>query len=327
MIPKRFQIPVCILFALAAVCFSNTANAQSPETGPLQEDVRLMTIPISIFTEKEMKKGEFEEFVQAGRLSLEENKEDQEILSIRSVSNQPLALAVLIQDDLSSDTNLQLNNIKKFIRQLPEDSRVMVAYLRGGSLQVRQPFTRDLEKAANSIRVIFGSPTAAPRSPFESANSALKRFDGLPNGRRAVLMVSDGLDVSRGISMSSPGLNPELDNAILQAQKRGIAVYAIFSTATYTRSGNSRLVLNGQSALNRFASETGGRAFFSGTGNPVSFRPFFRTLERTLSRQFALTYLSTHMKSGYYKVNVESSNPEIRIDHPRGYYYRKVKSR
>ena len=323
MLPKELRVSVVLAFAVI-IAVSAFAYGQDPLP---DEDVRLMTIPISIFTEQELKKGELEEVVQAGRLSVEEAKDDQEVLSIRSVSNQPLALAVLIQDDLSSDVNLNLDDIRRFIRQLPEDSRVMVAYLRGGSLQVRQSFTRDLEKAAKAVRIISGSPTSAPRSPFESVKSALRRFDGLPNGRRAVLMISDGLDVSGGISSSSPGLNPELDRAVLEAQKRGVAVYAIYSPATYTRGGNSRLILNGQSSLKKFADETGGRAFFSGFGAPISFKPFFLTLDRSLNRQFALTYLSTHMKNGYYKVVVESSNPAVRIDHPRGYYYRKAKSR
>ncbi|MDH3528513.1 MAG: hypothetical protein OEQ28_03020, partial [Acidobacteriota bacterium] len=137
MLPKELRVSVVLAFAVI-IAVSAFAYGQDPLP---DEDVRLMTIPISIFTEQELKKGELEEVVQAGRLSVEEAKDDQEVLSIRSVSNQPLALAVLIQDDLSSDVNLNLDDIRRFIRQLPEDSRVMVAYLRGGSLQVRQSFT------------------------------------------------------------------------------------------------------------------------------------------------------------------------------------------
>jgi hypothetical protein len=290
-----------------------------------KEDVRLMTIPISIFTDKELKRNELDEYVEAGRLSVHENKDDQQILSIKSVSNQPLAIAILLQDDLTSEVNLQLEGIRNFIRGLPEDSRVMVAYLRGGAPQVRQSFTRDLDAAANSLRVVTSSSATAPRSPFGSLRKILNRFDGLPNGRRAVFMVSDGLDTSSGISSASPGQSLELGRAILAAQKRGIAVYSIYSSASQTRSGNSTLVSFGQGSLNRLGDETGGRSYFQGFSSPVSFKPFFLKLGRSLTRQFALTYLSTHMKSGYYKVKVESTNPEVRIDHPKRYYYKKRK--
>ncbi len=323
---KNARYPAFVVAVILMLCSVPRLDAQPPQSSDNREDVRVMTIPISIFTKDELKKGKFEEFVQAGRLTVLENKDEQEILSIKSVSNQPLALAVLLQDDLSAEVNLQLDDIKDFIAQLPEGSRVMVAYLRGGSLQIRQPFTRDLNAASNSLRVITGSAGSAPRSPFESLRSALNRFDGLPNGRRAVLMVSDGLDVSSGLTNSAPGLNGELDRAVLEAQKRGVAVYSIYSSATYTEGGNSRLVLNGQSSLTRLSDQTGGRAFFQGFSTPISFKPFLSNLDRVLTRQFAITYLSTHMKSGYYKVVVESSNPEIRIDHPQGYYYRKIKN-
>jgi len=296
------------------------ANKKSKRKG---QDVRVMTIPISIFTKKELKKKQITEFVEAGNILVKEDNDYQTILSIRSVSNTPIALAVLIQDDLNSKVNLQLKDIRRFILGLPEGSRVMVAYIRGGTIQVRQKFTKRLDKAAKSLRVVLSSPTVAPRSPYDGVLSALKRFDGLPTGRRAILLVSDGLDVSQGFANSSPGLSSDLDRAILKAQRRGVAVYSFYSSATYTETGNSILVGNGQGSLNKLAHETGGRAFFQGTFTPVSYQPFFRDLSVALNRQFALTYLSTHMKKGYHKIEVTSTNLDIKIEHPKGYYYRK----
>jgi len=82
------------------------------------------------------------------------------------------------------------------------------------------------------------------------------------------------------------------------------------------------VILNGQGSLEKLSDETGGRAFAQGTIAPISFTPFFRELNILLSRQFLLSYLSTHMKRGYHKVEVLSTNPEIKIEHPKGYYYR-----
>ena len=318
MLKKSFIILSVFIFlvsSLASVGFGQKKKRQD-------EKVRTMTIPISIFTKKEQKENRAEEFVRAEGLQVKEDGDNQVILSIRSVTSTPLAIAVLIQDDLTSSTNLQLNDIKKFIRNLPEGSRVMVGYLRGGSLQIRQKFTEDLDQAAEAIRVVSGASGVAPSSPFQQVEEALKRFDALPAGRRAVLLVSDGLDYSRGIESTSPSLNLELDRAILRAQRKGVAVYSFYSPASLTENGNSRLALNGQGSLERISDETGGRAFFQGTLAPVSFEPFFKDLNQALNRQFALTYLSTHFKKGYHKVDVISTNPEIEIEHPKGYYYR-----
>ncbi len=310
-----FLIPLLFVFVSAQKSSQN--NPERP-----QQKVRTVTIPISIFTKKELQENQAEEFVQADRLIVEENGDEQTILSIRSVTTTSLALAVLIQDDLSSDANLQLQEVKKFIRGLPKGSRVMVAYLRGGSLNIRQKFTDDLEKAADSIRIIIGSASVAPRSPFDGVNDTLKRFDALPTGRRAILLISDGLDVSGGVRNSSPGQSIVLDEAILGSQRRGVAVYSFYASGSLTSGGNSQLINNGQSSLLRISEETGGRAFFSGSFTAVSYEPYFKALGLLLSRQFALTYLSTHLKKGYYKVKVTSTNPEVKIEHPKGYYYR-----
>lgn len=316
---RLFRLSVLLLIL---PLFLQTVSAQDGPPTKRQDDVRVMTIPISIFTKAELAQKQAAEFVEAGQIIVREDDEVQEILSIRSVSNTPIALAILIQDDLESKINLQLKDIKQFIRNLPDDSRVMVAYLRAGKLQIRQKFTNKLDKAAESIRIIAGNPAVAPRNPYDGLIDALKRFDGQPAGRRAVLIFSDGLDLSEGLSGSTPGMSNDLERAILAAQRSGVAVYSIYAPATYTENGSRNLVLNGQSSLLRLSRDTGGRAFFQGTFSPVSFQPFFRDLSLALDRQFALSYLSTHMNKGYHKVEVISTNPEVKIEHPKGYYYR-----
>ena len=308
-----------LLALLLISTFSIVGNAQKKVENKQDDRVRSVTIPISIFTKQEKKERQYAEFVEVGDLSVKEDTDQQVILSIRSVSNTPLALAVLVQDDLASEANLQLKSIADFIKALPSGSRVMVAYLRGGTIQIRQKFTDDLEKAAKSLRIISG---VGPSSPYIGVQEALKRFDALPTGRRAMLLISDGLDVSRGIDSSSPTQSIDLDQAILNAQRKSVAVYSFYNAGKLTENGNLLLVSNGQGSLNRLSDETGGRAFFQGSLSPVSFDPFFRDLNAALNRQFALTYLSTHFKKGYHKVEVNSTNPEVKIEYPRGYYYR-----
>lgn len=284
--------------------------------------VRTVTIPISILSKTELRERQQQEFLEAGNLIVKENGEEQTILSIRDVSDSPLALAILIQDDLSSSFNLELRRLSEFIRRLPQGSRVMVAYLRGGTVQVRQKFTEDLEKAAESLRAVASSAIGAGGNPYSGVTETVKRFEALPLGRRAILLISDGLDISPGMENISPTQSIELEQAILRAQRRSVAVYSFYSSASLTENGSSILISRAQGALQRLSDETGGRAFFQGSYSPVSFDPFFRDLTMALSRQFALTYLSTHMKKGYYRIQVNSTNPQIKIEHPSGYYYR-----
>lgn len=278
---------------------------------------RPVVIPLTIRVKGEVAPSELE--LRTVDLTIQEDGEPQTILSVRAMgTSSPINLMVLIQDDVVSSIGLEIKSLAGFIRRLPRGSRVSVGSLRTGSLQVRQKFTADLEKAAKSLRGPAGVASVAPYNPYVEVIEALKRFDAQPAGRRAILLVSDGLDTSHGIDSSGPTQSLDLQRAINEAQRRGVAVYSFYApTATTAVDGN--LISNAQSSLQRISDETGGRAFFQGFSAPTSFDPFIKELNSALERQIALTYLSTHLKKGFHRVKIKSSTPGVDISHPAGY--------
>jgi len=204
------------------------------------------------------------------------------------------------------------------LERLPVGSRIMVGYIRSGSLEVRRKFTSDLERAATSVRVPLGTASAGPYNPFVEIIEALRRFDSQPLGRRAIIVVSDGLDVSRGLDSASPGQSLDLQRAITEAQRRSVAIYSIYVPAA-AAIGNQSLGANGQGCLEKLSMETGGQAFFQGTGAPVSFDPFLKQIGLSLSRQIALTYLSTHTTKGFHRLDIKPLDRDVEIRHPAGY--------
>jgi hypothetical protein len=202
----------------------------------------------------------------------------------------PLNLAVLIQDDLVSRVGNELGVTRDFIRRLPAGSRVMVGYLTAGTLQVRQPFTDDLEKAAASLRMPVGSDTAAPYNPYVEVVEALKKFESEGKNRNVVLLVSDGLDSSRGLDVSSTTDSIDLHRAINEAQRRNVTIYSFYAPTVGLTSQSRILAGYGQSALNRLSNETGGRAFFQGTTGFVTFDAYFKRLSEALNEQIAQAY-------------------------------------
>jgi hypothetical protein len=200
--------------------------------------------------------------------------------------HEPINLAILIQDDLTSQVSNELGVTSDFIRSLPNGSRVMVGYITTGSLQVRQPFTADLDKAARSLRIPRSSTSASPYNPFVEVIEALRKFDG-GQGRNAVLLISDGLDTSHGFDVTSAGHSIDLERAIKHANDRDVAVYTFYAPSVGL-TGRSRLAASyGQSSLNRLAKDTGGKAFFQGTTGFVTFDSHFKHLIRTLNEQNA----------------------------------------
>ena len=278
---------------------------------------RPVVIPLTIRMKGHVAPSELE--LQSVDLTVNEDGEPQTILSVRSMgTSSPINLIVLIQDDVISSIGLEMKSMADFIRRLPRGSRVSVGALRTGSLQVRQKFTSDLDKAAKSLRGPIGVASVAPYNPYVEVIEALKRFEAQPAGRRAILLVSDGLDTSHGIDSSGPTQSLDLQRAINEAQRRGVAIYSFYAP-TATTSTNGNLVANAQSSLQRLADETGGRAFFQGFGAPTSFDPFIKELDLALDRQIALTYLSTHLNKGFHRVKITSSTPGVELNYPSGY--------
>ncbi len=308
-----------ILCLLALVLMGQAAYAQPPQNidggVPTRGPGRPVTIPLTI----RMPADEAMSELQNIDLTVREDGEPQTILSIRGLgTNSPITLAVLIQDDLVPSVANEVKSIAEFIRGLPKGSRVMTGYLRTGSLQVKQKFTSDLEKAAKSLRAPSGFASAGPYNPYVEVIEALRKFDSQPQGRRAIMLVSDGLDISRGPDSSAPTQSVDLQRAVNESQRRGVAIYGFYAP-TPAAAADRILAANAQSSLLRIATETGGLAFFSGTGVPVSFDPFLRELDISLQKQAALTFLSTHLNKGFHKIEVKSTTPGVKIAFPTGY--------
>ncbi len=313
-----FQLLIALSFALVSQSAFSQPQTQIAGNGNARGPGKPVTIPVTIRTKEEVAERTEETYFQNIDLVISEDGEPQTIVSLRGISSSPITLCVLIQEDLVTSVANEIKDLAEFIRKLPRGSKVMVGSLRTGSLAVRQKFTTDLEKAAAALRPPNGLASSSPYNPYVEVIEALRRFEGQPLGRRAILLVSDGLDISRGVDSSSPTQSVDLQRAVNESQRRAVAIYGFYAPSTIA-AANPSLVTNAQSSLLRLSDETGGIAFFQGTGAPVSFRPFIRELDVALQKQAALTFLSTHLKKGFHKIEVKSSTPGVRVSYPSGY--------
>lgn len=313
-----WNLALLVSFAFAA----QTVTAQPPASNGVNttrsnNPGKPVTIPLTIKIKDRQLEPDTE--LQNIDLTVNEDGDPQTILSIRGVgTNSPITLAVLVQEDLVPSVGNEIKSLAEFITGLPKGSRVMIGYLRTGSLQVKQKFTGDLEKAAKALRPPSGFANSGPYNPYVEVIEALKKFDSQPLGRRAILLVSDGLDISRGVDSSAPTQSVDLQRAVNESQRRGVAIYGFYAP-TVVASTNPGLAANAQSSLLRLSNETGGHAFFQGLGVPVSFDPFIRELDLALEKQVALTFLSTHLDKGFHRIEVKSVTPGVRVTFPAGY--------
>ena len=159
--PLVWNLALLITFTFAA----HTVLAQPPQSingsNTSRPTGRPVTIPLTIKINARMLEPETE--LQNVDLTVSEDGEPQTILSVRGVgTNSPITLAVLIQEDLVPSVGNEIKSLAEFITGLPKGSRVMVGYLRTGSLQTRQKFTTDLEKAAKALRPPSGFANSGP---------------------------------------------------------------------------------------------------------------------------------------------------------------------
>ena len=109
-----------------------------------------------------------------------------------------------------------------------------------------------------------------------------------------------------------------MQTAISDAQKAGIIVHSIFFRNT-GRFDNSEWTESGaQSYLLQVSQGTGGRAYYQGFGNPVSFAPFLDDLSTRLKNQYELGILaSPRSKAQLQPLKVKVSTPGVNVDAPQ----------
>ncbi|HEV2423909.1 MAG TPA: hypothetical protein VGZ29_03675 [Terriglobia bacterium] len=230
-------------------------------------------------------------------------------------SPQGMDLAILIDDSLRSDVSLQFPDLRNFIQDLPASTQVGVAYADYGAAVFKQPFTTDHRQAAAALQIPEGK-IAAGGSIYQSVSDLIRVWPD--DGRvHVALVVSYGVDIWRGLVNTSPVLNPDLNTAIHQAQASGVTFYTIFAGSSVGFEHSPMLNLNGQSSLERLASETGGKAYFQGTRTPVSFEPFLKQLRASLDRQYVLTFEADARTEAHdAPLRVTTELPRVRITAP-----------
>ncbi len=221
--------------------------------------------------------------------------------------NADLQLFVLIDDSSDSSLGSSFGELRSFIDAQPARTAIGLGYMRNGMVELRQDLTADHSRAAQALRVPLSSAGA---SPYLALSDLIKRWPGGAKSRRAVVMVTSGVD-----PLGGPGLvDPYLDSAIEDAQRNEVIVYGIYMPAA-GHSGHSFFRINwGQSHLAQLAEETGGEAYMLGFEPPISFAPYLDDIAAHLMHQYRVTFLMTpERKGGFRDVRFATEVPNAEL--------------
>jgi hypothetical protein len=201
--------------------------------------------------------------------------------------NDRVELVLMIDSGARTSLGRQLDEIAQFINSLPPNVKSAIAYMENGQTTFAVPFTGDHTAVLKALHLPGGS-AGSSASPYFCLSDLAKRWpsnDGA--ARREVVMVTNGVD---NYDRRFDPEDPYVQAAMTDSVRARLVVYAIYwadqGVANSTGAANNA----GQNLLQEVTAATGGKSFWQGMGNPVSFDPYFTELTRRLKNQYELGF-------------------------------------
>jgi len=203
-------------------------------------------------------------------------------------ASSPLELVLLIDQGANTSLGGQFEEITQFIKEMPADGKIAIAYMENGRAQLAGPLTSNAAELHHELHLPTGM-AGGTGSPYFSLSDLAQHWPSENQAaRRAVVMITDGVDPWER------RFDPQdlyVQTAIHDSVRAGLVVYTVFWRGQGTRGSG----FAGQNLLQQVADATGGQTYAIGTGNPVSVGPFLADVRRCLGNQYALS-IATEQK-------------------------------
>lgn len=250
------------------------------------------------------------------KVKVEVNGHETPLTGLTRVQPSSAQIAILIDDGLRSSFGNQIEDLKKFVTDLPVGSQVLVGYMRNGSVVAPDGFSADHVAVANKLHITMSSPGISA-SPYFCLSEFVKKWPSAERGNRFVLMLTNGVDPYNGSTALDNQDSPYVEAAQADAQRAGVAVYSIAYGDAGMRGASASF--SGQIYLQQVAEATGGRSFYQGTGNPVSLRPFLGQFRSAVAESYTATFMASasHERTNTLaRLKITSSQPSLKVHAP-----------
>jgi VWFA-related protein len=238
---------------------------------------------------------------------VEEDGESQTIRYFARENELPLTLALLVDTSPSvepvfeEEKRTAIGFLSSTLR--PQDLALVIGFNR--TVTLFQDFTENTRLLSNAVQNLkIGNGT----SIYDAVMLASEEKLQAEAGRKAIILISDGEDLTSSVSRTE---------ALVQAHLADAVIYSISNVQS------RRLGRNGGgdiATLERLSEETGGTVYRLENG--ARFEDIFGEISRELRSQYSLAYVSTNPeKDGEYRrVRIVPVNNEYRVRARQGYY-------
>jgi hypothetical protein len=215
-------------------------------------------------------------------LKVQVNGKESNVTSFKPLGAQsPLEMVVLIDGGARNSLGSQLEEIAHFVQRLPP--------MQNGRAAFAAPLSEDRAQILKGLHLPGGVPGMSA-SPYFCISDLAKSWPSNDrSARREVIAVTDGVD---NFDRRYDPDDPYLQAAITDSVRAGVVVYTIY-WRDQGRANNTNYENNaGQNLMQQVTQATGGKSFWEGLGNPVSFQPFLEELNRRLRNQYELSFVT-----------------------------------
>jgi hypothetical protein len=227
--------------------------------------------------------------------------------------NDPLELVLLIDNSARASLGRQFDEIAHFIQGLPPNTKSTIAYMDYGRALFSGPLTTDHAQVLRGLH-LPGGFAGSSSSPYFCLSDLAKKWPSKDRtARREVVMITDGIDdYSPGYDPSDPYVQAAIGDSV----RAGLVVYSIYWHSPGFESRISHGA--GPNLLSQVSQATGGNSYWVGSGNPVSFEPYFKNLALRLQSQYQLSFdAKLKGKPEIDNLKLKIHAPETQIDVPQ----------
>jgi VWFA-related protein len=283
--------------------------------GCAQDTIKVDVDVVNVFCTVRDRRGALIKDLDKDDFQIREDGKPQRIRFFARETDLPLTLGLLVDVSGSVRRTVQAekDTAERFLRQVlrAQDQALLVGF--SSTIVMWQDFTDSpslLRETLDKLHAIpfrgvpkDGGPAPATLLYDAVYSTAANKFQNV-SGRKAMLVISDGIDI---------GSRQTIQNAIGAAQTANTIVYGI----CYRNARES-----GCSYLHDIADPTGGRMFAVTPETPLA--SIFETIQEELRSQYSIGYVSTNAArdGSYRKLRVEVRPKGLKVETRKGYYAR-----
>lgn len=230
-------------------------------------------------------------------------------------------VVVLIDGGARSSLGNQMADISHFIQGLPPNAKAAIAYMENGRALMSGPLSADHAAVLRGLHLPGGGLPGVNGSPYFCLSNLAQHWPSTDRGaRHEVIMVTDGVDE---YNMRYDPDDPYVLAAISDSVRAEMVVYAIYWRNQGRMDSTPELADAGQNLLIQVADATGGKSYWQGYGDPVSFQSYLDDIGQRLQNQYELSFASELTgKPDVESMKLKFSRPDASIEAPQQVFVR-----